>query len=94
MEGTVLLTMYSTNFIYGYVVSDRVKDYSDSEKGNLLLPPHGLLFPISRKGSFICTYQRHTTAFVMPVEKWLNQEIELSIMKDRSDDPLHHEQMP
>ena len=31
-----------------------VKDHSDSEKGNLLLP-HGLLFPISSKGSFICT---------------------------------------
>ena len=31
-----------------------VKDYSDSERGNLLLP-HGLLFLISSKGSFICT---------------------------------------
>ena len=30
-----------------------VKDHSDSEKGNLL-PPHGLLFPISSKRSFIC----------------------------------------
>ena len=42
-----------------------VKDHSDSERGNLL-PPHGLLFPISSKGSFIYasshrqdyTYQR------------------------------------
>ena len=32
-----------------------VKDHSDSEGGNPL-PPHGLLFPISSKGSFICTY--------------------------------------
>ena len=31
-----------------------VKDHSDSERGNPL-PPHGLLFPISSKGSFICT---------------------------------------
>ena len=31
-----------------------VKDHSDSEKENLL-PPHRLLFPISSKGSFICT---------------------------------------
>ena len=31
-----------------------VKDHSDSERGNLLLP-HGLLFPINSKGSFICT---------------------------------------
>ena len=30
-----------------------VKDHSDSERGNPL-PPHGLLFPISTKGSFIC----------------------------------------
>ena len=31
-----------------------VKDNSDSESGNLL-PPHGLIFPIKIKGSFICT---------------------------------------
>ena len=31
-----------------------VKDHSDSERGNPL-PPHGLLFSINRKGSFICT---------------------------------------
>ena len=30
-----------------------VKDHTDSERGNPLLP-HGLLFPISSKGSFIC----------------------------------------
>ena len=48
------LTMLSTHFIYSYMVSDMVKDHSDSERGNLLLP-HGLLFLISSKGSFICT---------------------------------------
>ena len=31
-----------------------VKDDSDSERGSLLLP-HLLLFPISSKGSFLCT---------------------------------------
>ena len=31
------------------------KDHSNSERGNLLPPLHGLLFPISRKGYFICT---------------------------------------
>ena len=36
-----------------YGVGHMVKDHSDSEKGNPL-PPHGLLFPISSKGSFIC----------------------------------------
>ena len=48
------LTMHSTHFIYGYMVSDMVKEHSDSEKGNPLLP-HRLLFPINSKGSFICT---------------------------------------
>ena len=48
------LTTHLTHFIYGYMASDMVKDHSDSEKGNLL-PPHRLLFPINRKGSFICT---------------------------------------
>ena len=49
------LTTHSTHFIYGlYGVRHMVKDHSDSEKGNPL-PPHGLLFPINSKGSFICT---------------------------------------
>ena len=52
-----------------------VKDLSDSERINQL-PPHRLLFPISSKGSFICTTPTdriaHTTAFVTPVvEHWL-----------------------
>ena len=50
------LTTHSTHFIYGYML----KDHSDSERererererGNPL-PPHGLLFPISSKVSFI-----------------------------------------
>ena len=47
------LMTHSTRFIYGYMALYRhmVKDHSDSEKGN----PHWLLFPISSKGSFICT---------------------------------------
>ena len=55
-----------------------VKDHSDSERGNPLLP-HRLLSPISSKGSFICTIPdriAHTTAFVKPVvEHWLEREI-------------------
>ena len=35
-----------------------VKDHSDSERGNKL-PPHGLLFSISSKGSFICIIPHH-----------------------------------
>ena len=41
------LTTHSTHFIY---VRHMAKDNSDSERGNPLLP-HGLLFPISSKGS-------------------------------------------
>ena len=42
------LTTHSTHFIYGYMASNMVKDHSDSEEGNPLLP-HGLLFPINSK---------------------------------------------
>ena len=49
------LTTHSTNFILRlYGVGRMVKDHSYSERGNPL-PPHGLLFPINRKGFFICT---------------------------------------
>ena len=48
------LTTHLTHFIYCYMASDMVKNQSDSERGNPL-PPHGLLFPINNKGSFICT---------------------------------------
>ena len=37
-----------------YGIGHMVNDHSDSERGNPL-PPHGLLFPINSKGSFICT---------------------------------------
>ena len=36
-----------------YGIRHMVKDHSDSDRGNLLVP-HGLLFPINSKGSFIC----------------------------------------
>ena len=44
----------NTFYLRLYGVRHMVKDHSDSEKRNLL-PPHRLLFPISSKGSFICT---------------------------------------
>ena len=58
-----------------YGIGHMVKDHSDSERGNPLLP-HGLLFPINSKG-FYMHYPTdrivHTTAFVTPVmEHWLN----------------------
>ena len=97
-EGNVLFndalnTFYSR--LYG--VRHMVKDHSYNERGNTLPPPHGL-FPISSKGSFYMhnpTYRIvHTTAFLTPVvEDWLEREIAQWVhpMKDRSDDPSHHE---
>ena len=43
----------NTFYLRLYGIGHMVKDHSDSERGNLLLP-HRLLFPISSKGSFIC----------------------------------------
>ena len=43
----------NTFYLRLYGVRHMVKDHSDSEKGNPLVP-HRLLFPISSKGSFIC----------------------------------------
>ena len=42
-----------TFYLRLYGIGHMVKDHSDNEKGNPL-PPHGLTFPISSKGSFIC----------------------------------------
>ena len=44
----------NTFYLWLYGDGHMVKDNSDSERGNPL-PPHGLLFLISSKGSFICT---------------------------------------
>ena len=44
----------NTFYLRLYGVRHMVKDHSDSEKGNPM-QPHGLLFPINSKGSFICT---------------------------------------
>ena len=73
-----------------------VKDHSDSEKGNQLLL-HRLLFPINSNGFYMhhpTDRIAHTTAFVTPVvEHWREREIAQWVhpMKDRSDDPSHHE---
>ena len=54
-EGNVLfIDTLNTFYLRLYGVGHMVKDFLDSERGNPLLP-HGLLFPISSKGSFICT---------------------------------------
>ena len=91
------LTTHSTHFIYGYMASDiwlrtilivrketrcRHIGYSFQLTARVLLYAH----PTDRIA--------HTTAFVTPVvELWLEREIAqwAHPMKDRSDDPSHHE---
>ena len=52
-EGNVLFNdALNTFYLRLYGVRHMVKDHS--ERGNTL-PPHGLLFSINSKGSFICT---------------------------------------
>ena len=54
-EGNVLFNdALNTFYLRLHGVRHMVKDHLDSERGNPL-PPHRLLFPISSKGSFICT---------------------------------------
>ena len=48
-----------TFYLLLYGIRHMVEDHSDSERGNPL-PPHRLLFPISREGSFICIRQGNT----------------------------------
>ena len=55
MEGNDLFNdVLNTFYLLLYGVGHMVKDHSDSKRGNPLLPD-GLFFPISSKGSFICT---------------------------------------
>ena len=73
-EGNVLFNAaLNTFYLRLYGVRHILKDHSDSARGNPL-PPHGLLCPISSKGSFICIIPQtrwhiHTTAFV-PTSRW------------------------
>ena len=54
-EGNVFFNnALNTFYLRLYGVGHMVKDHSDSERGNPLLP-HGLLFPTNSMGSFICT---------------------------------------
>ena len=52
----------NTFYIRLYVVGHMVKDHSDSERGNPLWP-HGLLFPISSKGSLYTPSHRHDNTY-------------------------------
>ena len=69
----------NTFYLRLYGVRHKVKDHSDSERGNPL-PPHRLLFPICSTEFFYMHHPTdriaHTTAFLTPVvEHWLEREI-------------------
>ena len=61
------------------------------------VPTHGLLFPISSKGSYICTIPHTGNHIPWPLlhqswsTGWNEKYVNGSTMKDRSDDPWHHE---
>ena len=75
-EGNVLFNnALNTFYLRLYGVRHMVKDHSDNEKGNPLLP-HRLLFPINSKGSFICTIPQtgviHVVAAAGFLSRYLN----------------------
>ena len=53
-ENVLFNNTLNTFYLRLYGVRHMVKNHSDCERGNLL-PPHGLLLPISSKVSFICS---------------------------------------
>ena len=75
-EPHILVYLKSNEWNYHKIY---IKYHSDSERGNLLPPLHGLLFLIINKVSFIYhprDRRIHITAFVTSVvEHWLEREI-------------------
>ena len=66
-EGNVLFNnALNTFYLRLYGVRHMVKDHSESERGNPL-PPHGLLFLINSKGSFICTIPQKGMHILRPL---------------------------
>ena len=87
-KGNVLFNnALNTFYLWLYGVRHMVEDHSDSERGSPL-PPHGLLFLINSKDSFICTIPdriAHTTTFVTQVVRhWLEWEISLVMVPTKN----------
>ena len=74
----------NTFYLRFYDVEHMVKDQSDSKRG-IPLPPDGLLFPIGSKSYFIWNIPR--TGYHIPQALLPHG----TIMRNRSDDPSHHE---
>ena len=76
---TIYIYIY-TFYLQLYGIRHKVKEHLDSERGNLLLPPHGLLFFYYQQELFYICHPTdrivHIMAFVTPVvEHWLEREI-------------------
>ena len=56
------LTTYSTHYLRLYGIGHMVKDHSDSERGNPLLP-YELVFSISSKGSLYAPSHRQDSIY-------------------------------
>ena len=54
-ENVLFNDAINTFYLRSYGVGHMVKDHAGSTRGNPLPPLHELLFPISSKGSLICT---------------------------------------
>ena len=63
MEGNVLFNdTLNTFYLRLYGVRHMVKDHSDSERGNLLLP-HGLVFRLAARVALYSSYHRQDTTY-------------------------------
>ena len=91
------LTTHSTHFIYGYMASDIWLRTIQVAREETRCRHMGYSFRLAAKVLLYAPSHRqdiHTTAFVTQVvEHWLEREIAQWVhpIKDRSDDPLHHE---
>ena len=90
-ENVLFNDVLNTFYLRLYGVRYTVKDHSDRERGNLLPPLHGLLFPINSKGSFICTIPQTEQYIPRPLlhqswsTGWNKKSLNGSTMKDRSE---------
>ena len=72
-KGNVLFNDALNTFLFKSIWR---RTFGKGPSRNPLTPLHGILFPISSKGSFIPYGIAHTTAFVTPVvEHWLERKI-------------------
>ena len=93
------LTVHSTHFILRlYSNRHMVKNHSESKEGKMLSPLHGLLFNLASKDLLyapshrlastyhgLCYTSLGSLAWNEKIAPWVHP------MKDRSDDPTHHE---